>query len=146
MHMIQTKIIWVAMMIAIIAGCSTPAEIPVDPVTKPAPTETGITRVISTDSASPGEDITVDLYINLEDGFQYYIFEEVIPEGFVAVDVTPDANNHLKIVKIQDAQSTVFSYTVKAPAAGTYAFSGQYAHDGIESPVEIMGDTQITVG
>jgi hypothetical protein len=105
-----------------------------------------VTREISDGTVSPGGTTTVKLHINLGPEHTYWLLEESVPSEFEVTKGAPDARNMLKLIKIQNAESTVEEYQVKAPnIPGTYTFSGEYALEGMEDPVPIMGDTQIVV-
>jgi len=129
-------------------GC-TPKDIPVVPPPEPPPkepTENGVTRVFSADGVSPGGIVNVKLYINLEPSQTYYLVDEGIPKEFSVTDKKPNKDNHIKLVTIQNAKSTVYEYTVKAPAEpGTYTWTGEYALQGMDAPADMMGQATINV-
>ncbi len=138
--------------ILIVAGCTTgPAD---KGDANPAvhanggtttPTAEGVTRVISDDVVNVGDTVDVKLYINLGADKTYYVAEEVVPPEFEVLDKQTDANNHLKLINIQNPESNIFDYHLKATQKGTFTFSGEYAFDGLNSPVPIMGDNVIVV-
>jgi len=107
--------------------------------------ESGVERSFDKDVVAPGEKITVSLDIKLYEDQSYYLFEEIIPEGFVVLnDITND--NNIRVAKIQGAESNVFSYEVEAPSErGTYVFSGEYAMELLESTLDIEGESVIVV-
>jgi len=108
--------------------------------------ENGITREISKVTVTPGEEVTVNLYVEILPNQTYYLAEEKVPKEIQVLDGQPDKDNVLKIIKIQDVKSTVISYRIKAPdTPGTYTFTGEYAVDGMKDPVEIMGSNTLFV-
>lgn len=138
-----------------LSGCQTAEKtVPAPTATEPAatepaaaePTANGVTRVLSADEVNAGDTIKVKLYINLNPGQTYYLVDEAVPTEFKITDKEPNKDNHLKLVQIQNAKSNVYEYSVQAPAAaGTYTFGGEYALEGMDKPLQIMGATTITV-
>ena len=132
--------------ILLMVGCTAPVDKLADVVPKTEPTETGVTRVFTEDTVAPGAQTKIKMYINLQPEQTYYLYEEGVPAGFKVVGGSTDANNKLKVIKIQGAVSTVLEYTVTAPdTPGTYTWSGEYALEGMENPAPIMGSTTLIV-
>jgi hypothetical protein len=89
--------------------------------------------------------VKVKMYINLNPSQTYWLFDEGVPTEF-EIQGEHDSKNRVKQIVIQDAKSTVYEYTIKAPmAAGTYAFDGEYAVEGQDTPVKIKGAATLTV-
>jgi len=146
---------YLALLMLLVVACASQPSTPTQPNEPAQPSEpsqpaepvatAGVTREIP-DTVAAGAEATIKLDVELEDGQTYYLFEEKVPMEFEVLDGEPDSNNVLKHIVIQDADSEVIEYRVKAPAEpGTYTWSGEYAVDGMKDPAAIMGDTTITV-
>lgn len=145
----------VFVMVAALTGCQTNEQKVITPVvTEPtanepaatAPTENGVIRVFSADEVDAGGTVDVKLYINLDPGQTYYIVDEAVPADFTVTGNKANKDNHIKLVEIQNAKSNVYEYSIQAPEEpGTYTFGGEYALEGMDKPVQIMGAAKITV-
>jgi hypothetical protein len=138
-------------LVLVLTACQAPVEkpnLPTQPhvpAERSAPTEPGVTRIISAASAKVGEPVTVKLYINLQPSETYYLFDENVSTGLRVTDGDVGSDNHIRVVVLQDATSTVETYTVVADAPGAYRFSGEFAIEGNLSIRQIMGDDSLTI-
>jgi len=100
-----------------------------------------ITRGFSSSSLTPGQALTVTLFVSL-DNETFYLLDEIVPGGWTVIDAgsgSIEQQGHVKWVVIQNAASATYSYTVKAPSSeGTASFSGKYLFEG-GSETEIAG-------
>ena len=104
-----------------------------------------VERAFDKDTVAPGEVVGVELNIELGKGQNYYIVEEIIPEGFVVLDDVAKGNK-IRLVKIQLAKSTIFNYEVRAPSErGVYVFSGGYGMELVNGTRDIGGSNSIRV-
>jgi hypothetical protein len=108
-----------------------------------------MTRTITPAVVQPGGEVTVTIDVKVSAGERYYLIDETPPQALSIEDMgelIKDNQDHLKIVKLQDAADKSYTYTLKAPSAeGTYAFSGIYQMDGMEKPEQVGGATSLTV-
>ncbi|MFP4111529.1 MAG: hypothetical protein ACLFPQ_03170 [Candidatus Woesearchaeota archaeon] len=130
------KIVFALFLLLIVAlGCDQVSDNYVD-------VSSGVIRTFP-DEVSAGEIFTVTLDIRLTEEQTYYLLEDMIPNGFSLVD---SDKNKVKLIEIQNAESTIEEYSVTAPEEpGTYSFSGEYAVEGMADPEAIMGKTSIVV-
>jgi hypothetical protein len=127
------------------APVHTPSGSPDVVTPKAAPTEQGVTRVLSSTDAVVGAPVTVQLYVNLNPGETYYLFDENVSKGLRATDRNLSPDNHLRVVVLQDAVSTIERYSVVADAPGSYILDGEYAIEGNVSIQKIKGDSILVV-
>ena len=105
-----------------------------------------ITRKFSSIVVGPGEEIKVNLIVEIKGSETYSALEEYIPEEWIIINEGGGGKN-LKWVVIQDAQNTIYSYILKAPnQKGNYIFSGNYMFEKFIGPENMEGQTIITVG
>jgi hypothetical protein len=105
----------------------------------------GVERIFEKESVSPGETIKIELDIRLSEDQTYYFIEETVPEEFIVLNDIANKNK-IRLAKIQNAESNIFSYEVKAPEEkGTYIFSGEYGMELINGTKNIEGATSIIV-
>lgn len=105
-----------------------------------------VNRSFSDSKVGPGESFDVTLDIRLDSDQTYYLLEETIPEGFVTENENAKGNK-IRLIEIQGAESTVFTYTVKAPMEpGTYEFYGQYGVALVKGTRDIGGASTVIVG
>jgi hypothetical protein len=108
-----------------------------------------MTRTITPGVVAPEGMVTVTLTIDVQEGERFYAIDETPPSALAIGeigDLRKDVNDHLKYVKLQNPFDTSFTYTMTAPETeGTYTFTGIYQIDGMEDPVEIGGQTTLTV-
>lgn len=104
-----------------------------------------VERTFEKEIVSPGETIEVQLHIKLDKDQTYYFIEEIVPEGFVVLDNVA-RENKIRLAKIQNAESTVFSYMIEAPQEkGDYFFSGEYGIEFVNGTRNIEGVDKISV-
>jgi hypothetical protein len=108
-----------------------------------------MTRAITPSVVQPHGVVTVTISVDVVSGERYYIIDET-PPSELSIEYTgeliKDANDHLKMVQLQDAADKTYTYKMKAPETeGSYTFSGIYQIDGMDSPGTIAGDAKVTV-
>ncbi|MEA1944227.1 MAG: hypothetical protein U9N07_02640, partial [Euryarchaeota archaeon] len=128
----------------------------------------GVSTAVATDTvtrtlpetASPGDTITVSLTINFDDqtAVDRLVITETVPAGWEIVDasdsgiLTTSGKVSWIIIEVLDdtipADGAVFTYDVAVPpdASGTYQFSGVYGTNTAGTNLDVLGDTDITVG
>ena len=104
-----------------------------------------VERTFEKEIVAPGETIKVQLHIKLDKDQSYYFIEEIVPEGFVVLDDVA-RENKIRLAKIQNAESTTFSYMVEASQEkGIYTFSGEYGIEFVNGTRNIEGTNRISV-
>jgi len=107
-----------------------------------------MSRSLSSTIVAPGGTLTVSIVIDAS-GAEYYVIDDVFPEGWEVIDAgvgSAEHQGHWKYVLIEGAVDTEFVYTLRAPSEeGNYSFSGEYMFGGMESSVEITGDSSVVV-
>jgi hypothetical protein len=100
----------------------------------------GVRRVFPATELAVGQIVRVQLYINMKEGHNHYLVEENIPKEFEIIEGEHNENNEIRIAKVEDAHSAVYTYIVKAPSkTGTYVFNGRFVIDGMKKPFPISG-------
>ncbi len=108
-----------------------------------------VTRTVSPGVVAPGGTITVTLDVDVAPGERFYIIEETPPAGLIISDeggLIKDPQGRLKLVKLQNAADTAYTYTLEAPdSEASYSFSGIYQIDGMDEPAKIGGQVAVSV-
>lgn len=109
-----------------------------------------VSRSFST-PAYANQNVTIYLTVNVTNGEQYYLVDEMYPAGFTALSGDPQASLqqafHVKWAIIQGASNTTLFYVLKSPnATGNYTFvGGEYMFENDTLPNTIMGQNTISV-
>ncbi|MFH1224327.1 MAG: hypothetical protein V1676_00815 [Candidatus Diapherotrites archaeon] len=105
-----------------------------------------VERSFSTGTLSEGQTLTVTIKVSTG-GATYYAFDEVLPEGWVAVNtgLSTEHIGHAKMVVIEGAADATFSYDVVVSGKGARAFSGGYMFEGMANESAIAGSSSVTV-
>ena len=110
-----------------------------------------ISRSLPKTVVAPGETIKVTLNVQI-DGGEWYIVDEIIPEGFVASNPTgvgegsTQDTGHVKYAVLMNSETTQLGYDLTAPQeTGTYSFAGMYGMQGLGGLLDIGGQNQVTV-
>ena len=108
-----------------------------------------MSRTITPSVVQPGGEVTVTLVVKVSEGERYYLIDETPPIALEIEDIgelIKDTQNHLKIVKLQNAADKTYTYKLKAPdVEGIYEFSGIYQIDGMDQPADVSGASSVTV-
>jgi len=108
-----------------------------------------ISRTVTPSVVKPGGEVTVTLDVKVVPGERYYLIDETPPADWTIQDtgeLVQDANNHLKIVHLQNAADKTYTYVLTSPSSdGPYSFSGIYQIDGMDKPGQIAGPATVTV-
>jgi hypothetical protein len=109
-----------------------------------------VSRTFSKTSASPSENINVNLTVSITSSQDtYYAIDESYPSGWTIVSTAGDTNQsgHVKFVVSQAAVNTNQTYVIRASATpGTYTFSGVYMFNTTyPNDLQVSDQTQVAV-
>jgi len=109
---------------------------------------TSINRSLSWQPVGSGEDITVNLTVDITGNESYYAIDELIPGGW-SVKASGGGSllqaGHIKWVVISGAINTVYTYVITSPTIqGTTQFTGYYLFEGDDAEKLIGGQSIIT--
>ena len=109
-----------------------------------------VERVIAKDSVHPGDQFSVELHITVDQGVNYYAIDETYPDDWRVINAgqfNSDDPGHLKMVVLQNAEDTVYTYKLKTSlGSGVFGCYGEFQFEGDGEPTEIEGDGEILVG
>jgi len=109
-----------------------------------------VERVLAKDIVNPWNQLSVELHVTVDQGVNFYAIDETYPDGWSVMDdggFNADDPGHLKMVVLQNAEDTVYTYKLRAPlGSGVYTFYGEFEFEGDGEVTEIEGDGDILVG
>ncbi len=109
---------------------------------------TSINRSLSWAPVGSGEDITVNLAVDITGNEDYYAIDELIPDGWSVKDSGGGSivqAGHIKWVVISGAINKTYTYIITLPTIqGTTQFIGYYLFEGDDTEKLIGGQSIIT--
>jgi len=109
-----------------------------------------VERVLARDIINRWNQMSVELRVTVDQGAKYYAIDEMYPSGWAVIDdggFNTNDPGHLKIVVLQNAEDTVYTYKLRAPFRfGAYSFYGEFEFEGDGEAREIKGNGDILVG
>lgn len=108
-----------------------------------------VERAIQDKEVYPGQAVIISLVIDVDSEKDFYAIDEVIPEGFQAIDAaggSAQQPGHIKWAEFQSAKNITIKYILKVlNKPGVYSFNGEYASIGMEIENKIAGDNTVVI-
>ena len=102
-----------------------------------------VERSFSSGEVAAGEIFTLSYTFNLEEGKQFTVVEDTLPNGFEVMDCKSSDDGRISFLNPEVGSTR--SCSLKAPTTtGTYSFSGEYFYEGINSK-KISGTSMIVI-
>lgn len=115
----------------------------------PTASAANVTRNLSLTTVDSGDNVVVDLTVDVDSASEAYAIEESYPDGWSVVNaggLNDNEDGLLKIAVVEDAQDVVYQYTVRAPSAGgNYSWHGMYIFESMSDEELIQGADQVYV-